>query len=271
MRTILVEDDSISMELMEQGCKSRPEVEIVGKYNDAREALTYVREHPVDFALLDVELPQMNGLELGSEFKKLNGDMILIYVTGCSQYAVDVLKSKADYCIMKPCDRRDIEDAVGRASLLARRLQKRIRVETFGRFEAYVEDKPLYFANSKARELFAYCIHREGANVGMEEAIDILWPERPYDERVKRLYRKAVSAIQLTLAQRGVRDVFDRKRGSCHVEKDKLDCDLFDFVSGRRLSPVQKERLRLGYMAEYSWAEERIYELMTACPELFDR
>lgn len=270
MRMVLVGDRFLSLEPVERTCREIKGVEIVGKFQSAEEALVYVRENVVDFALLDVETWKINGLELGGEFKRLRPDMILIYAADSSGYAAEVLRRKADYCIMKPYDSNDIYDAVNRAKLLAGRLGKRMRVETFGRFEVYVDERSLYFANSKARELFAYCVHREGANVTMEEAVDILWPERPYDERVKRLYRKAVSAIQATLEQCGMRDVFDNKRGSCHVEKDKMDCDLYHYRNGKPLTPVQKERLKLGYMAEYSWAEEKIYEFMDACPGMFE-
>lgn len=175
MKTILVDDELFAMEQFEQECRELAEIELVGKFDRSEDALSYAKKNPVEFALMDICLPGMDGIELGKELKKINPDVILIYVTGHSKYVVDTLKIKADYCVMKPYDKEDIADAIARAKLLSNRFHKRMRVVTFGKFEVYVDEKPLHFGNAKARELFAYCVHREGATIMMDEAIDVLW------------------------------------------------------------------------------------------------
>lgn len=270
MRTIIVDDDEISMELLTAYCSRVSDIQMLGQFTNAEDALAFVEKNEIEFALLDVEMPQMNGLKLGEELRKLCPQMVLIYVTGHSEYVVDMLNGKADYCILKPYNAETIKDAFARARLLGKRLEKSLRVETFGRFEVFAKEKAIRFGNAKARELFAYCIHREGANVTMEEAIDILWPERVYDDKVKRLYRKAISAIMEALKEHEVQDCFENKRGSCQIRKDRMECDLFRFLEEQKLTAVQKEHLRIGYMTEYSWAEERMGEFMAVCPNLYE-
>lgn len=263
MRTILVDDELFSLAQFEAECRDIPEIQLTGKFDNSLAALEFARSHPVDFALLDVEMPGMNGIELGRELKKLNPDMILIYVTGYSRYVVDALKIKADYCIMKPYDKRDIEDAIMRVKLLSKRMEKRMKITTFGRFEVFVDGQPLYFGNSKAKELLAFCVDKLGAEVSMEEAIDVLWPERPYDERVKRLYRKAVIAIQTVLEEQWLKGTFVNRRGCCHVVREKVDCDLFHLLEGTfETAGAADGLLKKGYMFEYSWAEHRYMELI---------
>ncbi len=257
MKTILVDDELLAMEQFEQECRGIEEIELVGKFDNGEDALNYAGNHKVEFALMDICLPGMDGIELGLALKKINPDIILIYVTGYSRYVVDTMKIKADYCIMKPYNKADIADAFQRAKLLSKRLQKRVRVTTFGRFEVYVDDQPLYFSNGKAKELFAYCIHCEGAIITMEEAIDILWTDRPYDERVKRLYRKAVSAIQNAMEEKGLQDVFVSNRGNCHIERKNVDCDLYQLMEGNIVASRQKDMMKEGYLGDYSWAEAR--------------
>ena len=270
MRTIIVDDDEIAMELLTQYCDISNGIQLVGTFKDADEALSYVRHNTVDFALLDVEMPGMNGLSLGEKLRSFCPEMVIIYVTGHSKYVIDMLRGKADYCIIKPFEKEDIYDAFERAKLLCERMKKSVRIVTFGRFEVYAGQKAIRFGNSKARELFAYCIHREGAVVSMEEAIDTLWPERIYDDRVKRLYRKAVGAISDTLKEYELQDCFENKRGSCQIHREKMECDLYQFLQGEPLTPMQRERLRTGYMTEYSWAEERMGEFLAICPELYE-
>ena len=101
----------------------------------------------------------------------------------------------------------------------------------------------------------------------MEQAVDLLWPNRPYDERVKRLYRKAVRAIVDTLERYGLSEVFVNNRGSCHIEREKLECDLYTFLEEKSLTDLQLSRLKEGYMIDYSWAENRMMQLMELCPE----
>ncbi len=257
MKTILVDDELLSLANFEIECRDIEEIEVVGTFENPLKALEYASENEVDFALLDVEMPEMNGLELGSRLKEMHPKMVLIYVTGYSQYIMDALKMKADYCIMKPYDKRDVEDALERAVLLSKR-KKRIQVRMFDRFDLFVDGQAVYFSNAKAKELLAICMDRCGGNVTMEEAIDKLWPDRAYDEKVKRLYRKAVMNLMAILKSRGVEDLFMTGRGVCWIMKDMVECDYFTYLE----NPEKHRNLFKGeYLFDYSWGEETLAKL----------
>ena len=243
---------------IEQECREFDKIELIGVFEGAEEALKFAKEHTVDFALMNIALPGMNGIELGRRLKEINGEMILIYMTRHSEFVVDTMRMKADYCVMKPCGTEDIRDALTRAVLLSERFHKKVQVVTFGRFEVYVDDVQLHFGNGKAKELFAYCIHREGADISMEESVDILWPDRPYDEKVKRLYRKATGFIQTILDENGQKDVFVCNRGSCYIQSKNVDCDLYRFLKGEMSAAQMHKALEEGYLPEYSWAEPKV-------------
>ncbi len=267
LKTIMVDDDVLALGLFERECREWDEIELVGKFENAEEALIYAENHIVQFAVLDICLSRadednMEGIELGKSLRRLNPDVILVYLTGHSEYLEDAVKSRPDCCIMKPYSREDVEDALMRGRLLAKRFRKRMFVQTFGRFEIYVDGRPVYFGNGKARELFAYCINRNGATVSMAEATDILWPDRPYDERVKRLYRKAIIAICATLERLQMQNVFVNNRGCCYVEKKEIECDLYKFLEGDYMREFPKLMSETGYMLEYDWAEAGIRKLI---------
>ena len=86
------------MEHFEEECNGVQDVEIVGKFDHAKDALAYALENPVDFALLDIEMAEMNGIQLGKNLKKINPDMIIIYATAYSEYIAEaILEIGADY------------------------------------------------------------------------------------------------------------------------------------------------------------------------------
>lgn len=235
------------------------DVDVVGSFKSPESALEYAERNTVEFALLDTEMPVMDGLELGKKLQKACPGIVLIYITENSNRFPDMLKMKADYCILKPWERADIEDAAKRAKLLSKRQKKQLAARMFGRFDLFLNGKALYFKNAKSKELLALCMDRCGGSVSMEEAIDKLWPERAYDEKVKGLYRKAVMNLHGTLRETGVTEFFQTKRGSCHISRAEVECDYYTYL----VEPEKHAKMFSGeYLFDYSWGEETLANLM---------
>ena len=120
-------------------------VDVIGSFGSSKEALGYAERNTVEFAILDTEMPEMDGVELGKALKNIYPGIVLIYTTKKCERLVEILKMKADYCIIKPYDKYDIEDAAERAILLCRRQKKRLRAQMFGRFDVFLDES---FANT---------------------------------------------------------------------------------------------------------------------------
>lgn len=253
MRTIIVDDEKLAVKQFEIESQELESLHIVGTFTDPGQALEYIKSHPVELALLDIEMPGMNGIELGRKMREYYPDIVIVYLTGHEEYALDAMKMKADYYLLKPYDRADLAYVVRRARLLAQGMKKRVRIRTFGRFDLFIDEKVVHLSNLKAKELLALCVDHRGGIVTMEEAIDKLWEERVYDSRVKNLYRKAVMYLKQIFRQYGVEGVFITNRGSCNISREKVDCDYFELLDGKESNGEE----RIGYyLSEYSWAEE---------------
>lgn len=254
MKTIIVDDEKWALEQLQMELEEIEGVNLVGTFQNSGKALEYTRTHPVEFAILDVEMPVMGGIELGRKMKMLHPEMVLIYVTGYDSYLKDAIFTVgADYYVLKPYDHTDIRKAVERAKLLARRLRKRVQFRTFGNFEMLVDGEVVGFSNARARELLALCVHRRGGDVPIGEAVACLWPERPYDRNVKSLYRKAVIYLRKLFSDLGAGEIFVTTRGKCRIQAEAVECDYYDYLEGKN-----RENFRGEYMAEYSWAEEAV-------------
>jgi len=260
MKTILVDDEIWSMEHFEEECAGVQDVEIVGKFDHAKDALAYARENEVDFALLDIEMAEMNGIELGKELKLINPDMIIIYATAYSEYiAQAILEIGADYYILKPYSREDAENVIERALLLAHKQKRRVHFHTFGRFDMFIDGNVVPFTNAKAKELLALCVDHVGGNVTMEEAIDKLWEDRCYDKNVKSLYRKAVIYLNALFRSYHLSEVFQNGRGFCHINKSMVSCDYYSYLEK---DPKVLDSFNEEYLFDYSWGEETLVKLM---------
>ena len=255
MRVIIVDDERLALRQFSMEADMIPGVTVAGAFFNPLEALQYVRDNMVEAAFLDIEMPGMNGLVLAEKMREIRPDLVIIFITGYEQYTLDALRVKADYYMTKPYDSSDIAEVLSRAKLLAVRQKKRVYIRTFGRFDLFIDGKAVYFANTKAKELFALCVDRRGGTVTMEEAADKLWEDRPYDSQVKNLYRKAVMYIRQILSENGVEDIFFGNRGSCQIDAQKIDCDYYELLSGN-LEALREWRLTGNYLQEYSWAEE---------------
>ena len=91
MKTILVDDEAWSINQMKEELTEYKQVEIVGSFEDPREALEFAKQNEVEFALLDIEMPYMNGLELGRRLREMNPKVILIYLTGYENYLKEAI------------------------------------------------------------------------------------------------------------------------------------------------------------------------------------
>ena len=152
----------------------------------------------------------------------------------------------------------DIDFCMSKFALLSKR-RKHIYAVTFGRFDIFVDDIVVNFRSVKSKELLAICIDRQGGEVTMDEAVDKLWPERCYDEKVKRLYRKAVMMLNKIFDDMGIPDAFVTRRGSCCIRKDRFECDYFRFCED---TYKYFDLFNDEYMFDYTWAESTLVNLL---------
>ncbi len=255
MNVILVDDEPLSLELFKIECGNMPGFEVAGLFDNPTSALDYAASNPVDFALLDINMPGMSGIELARRLRAARPGMVVIFVTAHPEYAADALQAKADFVVFKPYEREDILDALERARLLSGRQRKRVRFRTFGHFDMFVDGQLVRFRSAKAKELLALCVSRLGGEVTIHEMVDVLWPGAG-DQGMG--YRTTIKALTDALKACGAEKILKRRRSVLAVDAEAFDCDLCDFKAGK---PEAVSAYHGKFLEQYAWARPMAAEL----------
>ena len=258
MKTILVDDMILDLQLFELKCADMADFEIVGKFTDPLTAIEFAQDHVVDFAVLDIDMPGMSGMELARRLREIRSDIIIVFATAHPKFAVDALKMKADYVVFKPFDREDIMDVLERAKLFRQRQKKRYRFHTFGLFDMEVDGAPIRFRSGKAKELMALCVYFNGRPVSIHEMVAKLWGDDAADSPENTGYRRAIKELADSLRDCGAEEILLRERGSIRVRMDLAKSDYQEFLSGSMEAALEFQG---SFMSQYSWAEEAVYGL----------
>ena len=254
MTAICVDDEPLVLQLTLSLFRDLPGFQEVEGFAGPLEALDWLENHTPDIALLDIDMPGMNGLELARRIRDMHPDTAVIFLTGYSEYALDAFQLHASGYLMKPINREKLASEVEYA-LSGRNRGKASNVfaKTFGNFDLLVDGRPLVFKRSKSKELLAYLVDRHGGNVSRPEAFAVLWEDTFYDRAMQKQMDVVIRSLRSTLEEAGVGEIFEIQSGWMRILPERMDSDLFRFLDGNR-EAIQEYRGE--YMSTYSWASQ---------------
>ncbi|MGJ5641090.1 LytR/AlgR family response regulator transcription factor [Formosa sp. S-31] len=112
LKCVIVDDEPMALNLVESYVKKTPFLELLKKCSSALEALEFIGEHPVDLLFLDIQMPDLTGLEFS---RMLNGNTKVIFTTAFDQYALEGFKVEALDYLLKPFDYAEFLNAANKA------------------------------------------------------------------------------------------------------------------------------------------------------------
>ena len=95
----IIDDEPLAAELLESYAKKTPELHLVGVYGSAVEAMKELRNNPVDLLFLDIQMPELSGMEFAGILPKKTK---VIFTTAFDHYAIDGYKVNAADYLLKP-------------------------------------------------------------------------------------------------------------------------------------------------------------------------
>ncbi|MEW6981827.1 LytR/AlgR family response regulator transcription factor [Colwelliaceae bacterium 6471] len=114
LRTIIVDDEPLALNLLRAKLNKNPEIEIIAECKNGREAIDKTMDLAPDLLFLDIQMPGVDGFGV---IKKLQSDILplVIFTTAFEQYALDAFDVHAVDYILKPIDEERINRAIQRA------------------------------------------------------------------------------------------------------------------------------------------------------------
>jgi two-component SAPR family response regulator len=274
-----VDDEMHGLERFERIVADIKELELCGLFETGVQLLEYLKERPLDAVFLDIEMPEISGLQLSQQVLDLNEDIEIIFVTAFNQYAVEAFELQAMDYIMKPLTQERLNKTIGRLLKTQRTTPKPSKpfVQCFGDFEVFLNGEVLTWKNSKAKEVLAFLIHKQGVPVKWEKIADVVWPDYN-SEKAQTNFHATTYLLRKRLAEVGLSQILESGRGRYRVLPDQIDCDLYQLEELFKINRIKRrEDLHLvkqlsqkGYMeaSGYDWAYPRAAEFEERCKNL---
>ncbi|KIL39998.1 hypothetical protein SD70_16610 [Gordoniibacillus kamchatkensis] len=197
MKAMLVDDEPLALEHLAGELERIGGVEIAGKFRNPKLALEHADKSRPEAVFLDIEMPEMSGIELAERILARHPDTMIVFVTVYDEYAVKAFELNAIDYILKPLHAERLARTVARLSERAKlRTQSSpsggsLLIRTLGSLQFEIAGKEplsLRWKTYKAQELFAYLLQHRGKPVRKHVLLEQLWPDTDWKKGMMQLY-----------------------------------------------------------------------------------
>ena len=112
LRCIVVDDEPLAVKMLEGFVERTPFLDLEASFNDPVEALSAIKERKPDLAFLDIQMPDLDGMELS---RMIPADTRIIFTTAFKQYAFESYEVSALDFLLKPIRYQTVLEAAEKA------------------------------------------------------------------------------------------------------------------------------------------------------------
>jgi len=109
LKIVVVDDEPLALEVLEGYLKRIDNIHSVSLFTNTREALRHLKNHPADVLLLDIEMPEMTGIEF---LKELSDPPLTIFTTAYRNYAFEGYEMGVIDFLLKPVSFNRFKQAI---------------------------------------------------------------------------------------------------------------------------------------------------------------
>ena len=96
---MIVDDEPLAVKLLESFVAKTPQLKLLGSFTDSVEAINAIKEQQPDLLFLDIQMPDLNGMELAHMIPSTTR---IIFTTAFKEYAFESYEVKALDFLLKP-------------------------------------------------------------------------------------------------------------------------------------------------------------------------
>lgn len=211
MRAILIDDEPLALQLFESLLAKIKGIQLIGSFTNPHDGLVTIIEQQPDVVFLDIEMPEMNGIELAEQLENRSPRTRIVFVTAFNEYAIQAFELNAIDYLVKPVQKERLHKTINRLheqlryTPVPQSINKQSMVCLFQslRFiNAEGEEIMAKWRTTKVRSLFLFLLHNRGVLVRKDLLLDLFWPETDPTKGFVQLYsavyqiRKTLTALQ---------------------------------------------------------------------------
>ena len=125
LNCIAVDDEPLALGLVAAFIEKTPFLQLAGKFSSAVEALDVIHQQQIDIVFLDIQMPDLTGIELARVIEKAGpGAPRIIFTTAFNQYALDGFRVDALDYLLKPFNYEEFLRAASKAKTYVELVRK---------------------------------------------------------------------------------------------------------------------------------------------------
>lgn len=146
MKVILIDDDRKATELLAKRLREYSDIEIIGTAHKASTGLKIVNDKHPDAIFLDVEMPEMSGLDFIEQMDFDNDKCDVVMCTAYDNYMLPSFRSNAFDFLLKPIDPKELDIVVQR--LIVNQDKKKRQTATGDNVRRQDDENFLFYTNA---------------------------------------------------------------------------------------------------------------------------
>jgi DNA-binding LytR/AlgR family response regulator len=195
MTCIIVDDEPLAVKLLESFVTKTPGMELLGSYTDSVEAINAVKEQQPNLLFLDIQMPDLNGMELA---RMIPDGTRVIFTTAFKEYAFESYEVKALDFLLKPIRYNKFMAAIEKAKdwFVSRTSPQTIFLKVDGEYRQVAIQDILYVSGLKDYVKFYLTEERKPLITHLTmKAVEEMLPSEQF-MRVHRSYIVALDKIR---------------------------------------------------------------------------
>lgn len=232
LKAVIVDDEILVSDFLKMQLESTGLVSVVDQFQKPSTALNEIPNLKPDVAFLDIEMPGMSGIELGTKLLHTCTDLEIIFVTAYNQYAIEAFRLNAIHYLLKPAVEEDIRVALERV-IKKRNVQSNIipkdglRIELLGHIKIFQknEEVRLKWPTVKVEELFALLVIYRKHGIEKWQLTEKLWPTIELKKAEQNLYT-TIYRLKKILLESGLDIQIKNAKGTYFLELSNCTIDI---------------------------------------------